>query len=108
MTYIDPMQSDAEFINNDSRLSRRQADMDYAEIKAKGGFDAALLVGTKFRVPQGYKRIPGASRSGALDPSTRSRFLNREKKGEIELARDEYGKLLGYRETNNYESEEDN
>jgi hypothetical protein len=97
MGYIDPMQSDAEFINRDCRLSRRQADMDYAEIKAKGGFDAALFVGTKFRVPEGYKRIPGASRSGALDPSTRSRFERMEREGEVELARDEYGKLLGYR-----------
>ncbi|WP_435769727.1 hypothetical protein [Nocardioides sp. SYSU DS0651] len=97
MGYIDPFQSDAETIKNHGVLSRKQADMDYAEIKAKGGFDAALLTGNKFRVPEGYKRIPGASRSGALDPSTRARFERMEREGEVELARDEYGKLLGYR-----------
>ena len=98
MTYINPYVSDAEFINGDSRLSRRQADRDHAEIKARGGFDAALFGKERFRVPTGFKKLPGASRSGALHPSTKSRFLRREEKGEIELARDEYGRIVGWRE----------
>lgn len=98
MTYINPHISDAELINGDPRLSRRQADRDYAEIKAKGGFDAALFGKERFKVPEGFKKIPGASRSGALDPSTKSRFLRREEEGDIELARDQYGRIVGWRE----------
>lgn len=98
MTYIIPHISDAQFINGDSCLSRRQANRDYAEINARGGFDAALFGKERFRVPEGFKKIPSASRSGALDPSTKSRFLNREENGEIELARDDYGRIVGWRE----------
>lgn len=98
MGYINPHVSDAKFIDADSRLSRRQADQVHAEVKARGGFDAAMLVGRKFRVPDGFEKIPGASRSGALDPSTRSRFLRLEEAGEVELARNQHGELTGYRE----------
>ena len=98
MGYVNPHLSDDEFIGSDSALSRRQTDKDHAEIKAGGGFDAALFVGRRFRVPDGFQKIPGASRSGALDPSTKSRFLRREEAGEVELARNQHGELIGYRD----------
>lgn len=100
MGYIDPFQSDAEFINGDSRLSRRQADMDYAEARAKGGFDAALFGRERPTLLPGFRKIPGASRSGALDPQTRSRFERMEQDGSIELHR-WHGQMVGYRPLNN-------
>jgi hypothetical protein len=97
--YINPYETDAEVRRNHGVLSRRQARKDYLVATQEDGFDAAMhrSKSTRFRVPEGFKKIPGASRSGALDPQTRTRVLRSEERGEIELKRDDYGRLIGYR-----------
>jgi hypothetical protein len=101
MGYIDPHMSDAEIRRNHGVLSRRQAQKDHATAMQENGIDAAIhrSKSTPFRVPKGFKKIPGASRSGALDPQTQARLEREETQGLIEVARDMYGKALGYRET---------
>lgn len=98
--YVNPFESDAETRKNHGVLSRRQAHKDHAAAMQENGIDAAIhrSKSTTFRVPEGFKKIPGASRSGALDPQTRARLENDEAAGLIEVARDMYGKALGYRE----------
>lgn len=99
MGYIYQRESMKDLVARDPVLSKRQAREDLLNAKTEGELDAQIFDKfTKFKVPQGFKRIPGASRSGALDPSTRSRFLSREQVGEIELARNQHGELIGYRE----------
>lgn len=99
MGYVNPFESDEQTIGRDSRLYRKQLRKDFLAAKTEGGIDAAIHASkhTKFTVPFGFKKVPGASRSGALDPQTRARLENDEAAGLIEVARDVYGKVLGYR-----------
>jgi hypothetical protein len=98
--YINPYDTDAEVRKNHGLLSRRQAQKDHLAAMQEDGIDAAIhrSKSSKFRVPEGYRRIPGASRSGALDPQTRARLERQEAEGLIEVARDLHDKPLGYRE----------
>lgn len=43
--YINPHQSDEQTLREHALLSKRQAQQDHAEIKAKGGFDADFFFG---------------------------------------------------------------
>ncbi|MFH7324850.1 hypothetical protein [Aeromicrobium sp. JJY06] len=78
---------------------------------AEDGMYAAIQRSKRDERPallDGYKRIPGASRSGALDPQTRSRMLSQETAGLIELQRDQYGQLIGYRTREKFSDSETN
>jgi hypothetical protein len=98
--YVNPFETDAEVRKKHGVLSRRQADEDHATAMRENGIDAAIhrSKASRYRVPEGFKKIPGASRSGALDPQTRARLEHDEAEGLIEVARDVNGKALGYRE----------
>jgi limonene-1,2-epoxide hydrolase len=98
--YVNPFETDDEIRENHGVLSRRQAQKDHAAAMQENGIDAAIhrSKSSRFRVPEGFKKIPGASRSGALDPQTRARLEHDEAEGLIEVARDVHGKALGYRE----------
>jgi hypothetical protein len=98
MVYLDPFESNEQTLRNHGVLSRKQSNKDFEAAKAERGFDAELFSKGKFRVPMGFKKIPGASRSGALTPQTRARFEKEEAEGLVELQRDEYGRIRGYRE----------
>lgn len=100
MGYVDPFQSDAESRKSHGVLSRRQANIDHVSAMQENGIDAAIheSKSSKYKVPTDYRRIPGASRSGALDPQTRARLERDEAEGLIEVARDVHGKALGFRE----------
>ncbi|MGJ9412378.1 hypothetical protein ACHAAC_06675 [Aeromicrobium sp. CF4.19] len=100
--YIDPHLPGDELIRRDSRLSRRQSRKDFLSAQAEGGFDAAIADSKrreKAVLRDGFKRIPGASRSGALTPQTKSRLERQEREGLVELQRDVCGEIAGYRET---------
>lgn len=96
---INPHLSDEEFIKSHRVLSKGQSRKDHLAAEAEDGFDAAVNDAKRDRTTRltGFDKIPGASRSGALDPQSRSRVLRREALGEIELQRDPYGRLVGYR-----------
>jgi hypothetical protein len=99
--YIDPFLSDEETIGRDSRLSKKRSREDYLAAQAQGGFDAAIH-DSKRPIPterwEGFLPIPGASRSGALDPPTRSRIEREEREGLIQVQRNAYGEIIAYRD----------
>lgn len=101
MGYIDPHESDAKTIKRDGVLSHRQAREDYLAAMTANGLDAAIHRSKRHPrplVPEGWKAIPGQSRSGALDPSTRSRLDRQEREGEIEVLREAQGRPYAFRE----------
>lgn len=100
MTYINPYLSDEDTVRAHSVLSKRQAVKDYLAAKAEGGFDAALHDSKRPERPkvrEGFRRPPGMSRSGAMDPQTKSRLEGAEARGEIEIQRNDYGEIEAYR-----------
>lgn len=102
-SYLDPFGPSTRkgLVDRDSRYYRKQSREDFVEAKHERGIDAQIFDKfTKYRVPEGFQKIPGASRSGALDPQTRSRMLQQEAEGLIELQRNEYGELTGWRPIN--------
>lgn len=110
--YINPYLSDEETVARDTRLSRERASREYREAKREpNSIDAALWDSRNDRPKRlkDFLPIPGASRSGALDPSIKRRMLQQEREGLIELQRHGSGHLIGYRpiDNTNYESKED-
>lgn len=101
MGYINPFESDEQVIGRDSRLYRKQARKDFLAAKAEGGIDAAIATSKrpeKADLEDGVKRPPGASRSGALTPQVKSRLEWQEREGLVELQRNVYGEIVGYRD----------
>lgn len=96
MGYVNPFTPDCE----DPLHWKKQGRKDYVAAKAEGGMDAAIAASKRRERPdllEGFERIPGASRSGALAPHVKSKFFQREERGEVELQRDESGQLIGWR-----------
>ena len=101
MAYIDPHISDEDFLRRDTRIDHKQSQRDFHAAKAEGGMDAAIAASKRHDredLREGFRKIPGASRSGALYPHVKSKLLRREADGEIELQRDMHGEMIGYRE----------
>lgn len=100
MAYVNPSESDSQTINDNGALSKRQAQEDYYAAKSEGGIDAEIYASRHPQRPtirDGFRRISGMSRSGAMDPRTRSRLDQDERDGLIEVQRDGYGDAVAYR-----------
>ena len=101
MAYINPSSPDGD----DDRLRKHHVDIEHERIMHGGdphdSLDRSIRLSKRSwvpNIPAGWSPIRGMARSGAMDPSARSRLERQETDGLIEILRDDQRRPYAWRE----------